>query len=87
MKKTTTKRVPLGTGDERQRCAVKNCKHYWQYVHAVYDAASGLLVRRFCSHCNATQVGKVKRWRPERKKKFGKTAQEAAKGKRKRGGK
>jgi hypothetical protein len=58
---------------------VKKCDHYWQYVHAVYGGRrGGIVVRRFCIHCNITQVGEVKRWRPERNQEFQQTAQEAA---------
>jgi len=62
-----------------QQSAVKKCKHYWQYVHAVYSGRNDSdEVRRFCFHCGINQVGKVTRWRPERKNEFDQTAQEAA---------
>ena len=45
-------------------------EHNWCYVHTVYGDDGLTLIRRYCDDCGASQVGEVRRWRPEKKTEF-----------------
>ncbi len=49
----------------------KQCDHVWMYLHTIYSGVrGGTAVRRFCHHCDCSEVGNVTRWRNERPDEF-----------------